>query len=119
METYARLLAEGLARVSAPSGAEKVSLQVATMTVAEPGYDGRFPFHVVRRPGWRELWKLIRTSDVVQLAGPALLPMLFAVLLGNANCSGRGTRRHASKRYLANGMPTSTPAPSHRSATPR
>jgi len=35
---------------------------------------------VVRRPGFLQLWRLVRESDVMHLAGPALLPLLLARL---------------------------------------
>lgn len=81
VETYARLLAEGLAKQIGRTGTKRTEVTVVTQTPAESGYDARFSFPVVRQPGWSHLLKMIRSATVVQLAGPALLPMLFALLL--------------------------------------
>ena len=81
VETYARLLAEGLTKQAGPKETRRTAVTVVTETPAEAGYDARFSFPVVRQPGWYRLLKLIRSASVVQLAGPSLLPMLFAFLL--------------------------------------
>lgn len=60
----------------------RASITVATRTPAGELDDRRFPFAVVRRPGAPALWKLVSTADVVHVAGPALLPMLMARLMG-------------------------------------
>ncbi len=73
VETYARLLAEGM---HAERGFK-------TTVVTETPHAGRDPdqnLRVVRRPGFRRLWQLIRAADVVLMAGPALLPMALATL---------------------------------------
>jgi glycosyltransferase involved in cell wall biosynthesis len=80
VETYARLLSEGLAKQTGSMGREQIEVTVVTHTPAESGYDSQFSFPVVRRPGHFRLLKLIRSATVVQLAGPSLLPMLFAFL---------------------------------------
>lgn len=81
VETYARLLAEGLAKQTGRTGTKRTEVTVVTHTPAESGYDVQFPFTVVRQPGWFRLLKLIRSASVVQLAGPSLLPMSLALLL--------------------------------------
>lgn len=43
--------------------------------------DRTMPFSVVRTPGFTELIRLIRASEVVHLAGPALLPLFLSWLL--------------------------------------
>jgi len=40
--------------------------------------DSKFPFRVVRRPSLQKLISLFRWADVVNLAGPALLPLALA-----------------------------------------
>ena len=37
-------------------------------------------FRLLRAPGFRRLWKLVRAADVVLIAGPALAPMALATL---------------------------------------
>jgi glycosyltransferase involved in cell wall biosynthesis len=81
VETYARLLSEGLAKQTGSMGTEKIDVTVVTHTPADSGYDAQFSFPVVRQPGLFRLLKLIRSATVVQLAGPSLLPMVFAFLL--------------------------------------
>jgi glycosyltransferase involved in cell wall biosynthesis len=77
VETYARLLAEGM-------GADDAfKTTVVTETVVESSRAGLAPdwsFRVVRRPGMRRLWQLVRAADVVLVAGPALRPMALATL---------------------------------------
>jgi len=51
-----------------------------TKTLAGNWDDGAFPFRVVRRPGLFQLWRLIRSSDIVHVAGPALAPLLLSRL---------------------------------------
>jgi glycosyltransferase involved in cell wall biosynthesis len=73
VETYARLLAEGIAE----DGAFRTAVVTQTPnTITDPGWK----FHIVRGPGIGRLWQLIRAADVVLIAGPALLPMALAVL---------------------------------------
>jgi glycogen(starch) synthase len=81
VETYARLLSEGLVKQAGLMGTERIEVTVVTQSPAESGYDAQFSFPVVRQPGHFRLLKLIRSATVVQLAGPSLLPMLFALLL--------------------------------------
>jgi glycogen(starch) synthase len=81
VETYARLLAEGLTRQTDRAGTNTTEVTVVTRTPAEPGYDAQFFFPVVRQPSLSGLVKLIRSATVVQLAGPSLLPMMLAFVL--------------------------------------
>ncbi len=72
-------LAGGLARLR--NGAE---FQVTVATPAPRGNhdDAALPFVVIRQPGFMRLLRLIREADVIHIAGPALLPMFLARLLG-------------------------------------
>jgi glycogen(starch) synthase len=72
-------LATGIAnRRSATAGSEEFNLTVVTQT---PSPDDRsFPFEVIRRPSLKRLSSLIRNADLVHLAGPAMLPLLLALL---------------------------------------
>ena len=79
VETYAMLLAQGL---SSYGESEKVEVTIATSTSAIGFDDSALPFRVVRRPGIAALAKLIRHSDVINLAGPTLAPMLLCKMLG-------------------------------------
>jgi len=73
VETYARLLAEGMAA----DGAFRITVVTET---PHGGADIKWKFRVVRRPGLRQLWQLVRAADVILIAGPALTPMVFAML---------------------------------------
>lgn len=80
VETYARLLAEGLPERAEATGTEGLEVVVVTHTLADPTFDSAFPFQVVRHPGWIQLSRLIRSAAVIQLVGPSLLPMFLAVV---------------------------------------
>jgi glycogen synthase len=75
VETIVTTLARGLAM---PPGGSDFDVTVATPTAGGDCDDSSFPFAIVRRPGFRKLAELIRESDVVHVAGPALPPMLLA-----------------------------------------
>lgn len=72
-ETYVMLLATGLA-------ARGVSVTVVTPTPRDGFDDASLPFRVIRRPNLRSLWRLIGEVDIVQLAGPAFVPLLMGLL---------------------------------------
>ena len=75
VETYSRLLAEGMST--------DPRFQITVVT--ESPHSGLAPdwkFPVVRRPGLRRLWQLIRAAGVVHMAGPSLAPMALAILAG-------------------------------------
>ncbi|MBI4544604.1 MAG: glycosyltransferase family 4 protein [Gemmatimonadetes bacterium] len=72
-ERFVELLASGLVR-------EGHHVVVATATPPSKVVSTAFPFRVVRQPGAAALWRLIRSSDMVQLAGPAFLPLMLALL---------------------------------------
>lgn len=82
VETVVRSLASGLALLRSAQGALQFEVTVVTHTPAADLDDSAFAFRVVRRPGAFELWRLILRSDVVHLAGPSLIPLLFAWLMG-------------------------------------
>jgi glycosyltransferase involved in cell wall biosynthesis len=76
VESIALSLLCGLVDRRAANG-PRFDLTVATQTPAADFNDGGLPFPVVRRPNTLQLWDLIRTADVVHLAGPALLPLVL------------------------------------------
>jgi glycogen(starch) synthase len=73
IETQVMALARGLA--------ENIRVVVVTKVAAGQFEDQALPFQVKRRPRLIELFQLIRTADVVHVAGPALAPMILALLL--------------------------------------
>ena len=80
VETIVLSLARGLAELRKPSGDPEFEVSLATQTAADKFDDTSLPFHVVRQPSLIHLWDLIRASDVVHVAGPALAPMFLGFL---------------------------------------
>jgi len=78
LETHVMTLAQGLAR-QATGG----DLEITLVTPAPAGNwdDTALPFRIVRQPGLLTLLGLLRRADVIHLAGPTFLPMLFGLLL--------------------------------------
>jgi glycogen synthase len=80
VETFSMHLVYGLARKS-DGDAEAADITVVTQTAAQDeGDSSQALFQVVRKPGPKRLWKLIDRADKVILAGPAILPLLFALM---------------------------------------
>jgi glycogen(starch) synthase len=73
-------IARGLAELRGNTLSSDFKVTVITQTPAKDFDDSVLPFRVVRQPGLRRLWQEIRSSDVVHLAGPALAPLLLALL---------------------------------------
>jgi glycosyltransferase involved in cell wall biosynthesis len=77
VETNVMNLARGLAE---RDRGKAVSVTVVAQSEKKDFDDSGLPFAVVRRPGITQLWKLIRKSDVIHLAGPAMVPLVFGLL---------------------------------------
>ncbi len=78
VETFVKRLASGLPR---QFQAGKASITVVTNTPDNSADTrARVPYAVERQPGPIRLWRLVGESDVILLAGPALLPILFGLL---------------------------------------
>jgi hypothetical protein len=73
-------LARGLAGLSSPGADPEFEITLATQTPADNFDDASLPFRVVRQPNLIHLWDLIRASDVVHVAGPALSPIFLGLL---------------------------------------
>jgi glycosyltransferase involved in cell wall biosynthesis len=80
-ETIVLTMARGLAEVHAKNLSE-FEITIVTQTPAGDFDDSRLPFRVLRRPGLLQLWQEIRSSDIVHLAGPALVPHVLGLLGG-------------------------------------
>ncbi len=111
-ETYVMLLAQGLADSALGNGAV-ASFTVVTPTPANGFDDAALPFRVARRPGVTTLWRLIGEADVVQLAGPVLLPLALALLRRRPVV----IEHHGYQAVCPNGLllyePTKTACPGH------
>jgi glycosyltransferase involved in cell wall biosynthesis len=80
VETVVRSLAGGLAGLRKPDGTPEFAVTVVTQTVAKGLDDRSLAFPVVRQPSLMQLYRLIRASDVIHVAGPALPPLLLGRL---------------------------------------
>jgi len=93
--------------------AEPFEVTVVTNTPAGTYRDNSEPFDLVRCPSFWTLARLLRTADVVHLAGPALLPMALALLLRKPVV----VEHHGFHVACPNGLlfyePTQTPCPGH------
>lgn len=81
VETIVQSLALGLSELRDESGAREFEITLVTRTPAGNYEDSSLPFRVLRKPGIFQLWRLIHSSDVVHLAGPALAPLLLTHLV--------------------------------------
>lgn len=80
VETSAESLAGGLAAARSPGISGDVEVTLVTQTAIGAFDDSALSFPVVRRPTLAKLWRLIRQSDIVHVAGPSLAPLFLAFL---------------------------------------
>jgi glycogen(starch) synthase len=80
VETVVLSLARGLAEFRDSNRAPQFDTTLATQTPAVDYDDHGFPFHIIRQPSFLQLWGLIRKSDLVHVAGPALAPLILSLL---------------------------------------
>lgn len=80
-ETIVLSIARGLAEFRAQSNLAEFEITLVTKTPAEHFDDGLLPFRVVRRPTLAQLWRLIRSNDVIHVAGPALSPLALGLVM--------------------------------------
>lgn len=113
VETVVRSLACGLAELRNSTGAREFEITVVTQTPAGHYDDSSLPFRVVRQPGFFQLWQLIRLSDVVHLAGPALAPLFLGLFVRKPVV----IEHHGFQTICPNGQlliePQGTPCPGH------
>jgi len=79
VETFSMHLARGLASENHAGNGTSVTVVTQTAEGNEKDAVGG-PFRVVRKPGAMHLWKLIGGADKILLAGPAMLPLFFALI---------------------------------------
>jgi glycosyltransferase involved in cell wall biosynthesis len=82
VETIVLSLARSLAGLRDANGAPQFEIALATQTPAGSYDDRALPFGTIRQPGFLRLWGLIRQSDLVHVAGPALAPLILSLLAG-------------------------------------
>jgi len=110
VETYALHLARGLAARDQGNAAQ---VTVVTQSLRKDFNDSAMPFAIVRSPGIMQLRKLIRESDVVHLAGPAIAPLVLALLVHKPIV----VEHHGYQASCPNGLllyqPTKAACPNH------
>ena len=78
VETVVLSLARGLSERRDARGLAEFEVTVVTQTPAGHYDDSSLPFRVVRRPGYVQLWRLIRSCDIAHVVGPSLAPVFLA-----------------------------------------
>jgi glycosyltransferase involved in cell wall biosynthesis len=81
VESIIKSLADGLAERSRTHPGEEVEITLLTQTCADTMDDSLVPYRVIRRPSMREWIRQIRSTDIVHLAGPSMLPLALGLLL--------------------------------------
>jgi glycosyltransferase involved in cell wall biosynthesis len=76
-------LAQGIATWTQNGAAnDAFAVTVVTQTPGKCEQDKAMPFRMIRRPGLRGLFSLIRASDLLHLAGPAMAPLVLGLAAG-------------------------------------
>jgi glycosyltransferase involved in cell wall biosynthesis len=113
VETIVLSLVRGLAEVRTPQGLTEFDLTLVTETPAEDFDDRILPFRVLRKPSVPQLLQMIRSSDIVHVAGPALSPLLLGLLTGKLVV----IEHHGFQTICPTGQlliePSGTPCPGH------
>jgi glycosyltransferase involved in cell wall biosynthesis len=113
VETVVLSLARGLAELRESGDQPQFEITLVTETPAGDFRDSDLPFQVIRKPGLIQLQRLIRKSDVIHLAGPALAPLLLGYVL----LKPLVVEHHGFQTICPNGglffEPSSAPCPGH------
>ena len=80
-ETIVLSIARGLAELRGSPGRAEFEITLVTQTPGEDVDDRRLPFQVVRQPSFAQLWRLVRSNDVIHVAGPALSPLAVGLAM--------------------------------------
>ena len=113
VETLVQSLARGLAESISPDGQKKFAVTVVTQTPAANFDDRAFPYAVIRHPSLFHLWSLIRATDVVHVAGTAIMPIVLGLLVRKPVV----VEHHGFQSICPNGQlliePAGIPCPGH------
>lgn len=113
VETVVLSLARGFAELRDSKGARELEVTLVTQTPAGNYDDSSLPFRVFRQPGLFQLWRLICSSDIVHVAGPALTPMILGLLVRRPVV----VEHHGFQTICPNGQlliePQGEPCPGH------
>jgi len=112
IETYTMLLATGLAE-AVPTETATPRVTVVTQARSNGMDDSVLPFRVIRRPGVIRLVRMIGDADVIHIASPAFLPMLFAWLLRKPVVVEHDTYQSVCPNGLLFHEPTKSDCPGH------
>jgi glycosyltransferase involved in cell wall biosynthesis len=110
IETFSMYLAQGLI---GPVSEEKSVIVVTNTAAIAEADSAESSVEVTRRPGSWALWRLIGGADKVLIAGPAILPLLFALIRRKTVI----VTHHGYQSICPNGMlfhfPTQQTCPGH------
>src|SRR5208283_1347058 len=113
VESIVLSLARGLAELRTPEGLPEFDLTLVTQTPAEDFDDRLLSFHVLRQPSLSQLLKMIRSFDIIHIAGPSLAPLL----LGRLTRKPVVVEHHGFQTICPTGQlliePSGTPCPGH------
>lgn len=113
VETIVMALARGLAGTALSLGREPLEVTIVTPTPRNGFDDSSLPFRIVRQPSPWTLLRLLCSADLIHLAGPALLPLLLALLLRKPVV----VEHHGFQAICPNGQlfyePSQSPCPGH------
>jgi glycosyltransferase involved in cell wall biosynthesis len=91
----------------------RVNVTVVTQTLGPWEEDASLPFNLIRCPDLRRFIRLLRETDIVHLAGPAMLPLAFGLLFRKPIV----IEHHGFQVACPNGLlfyePTQSPCPGH------
>jgi glycosyltransferase involved in cell wall biosynthesis len=113
VETVVQSLANGLANLRDSNGKAIYEITVVTNTSLAETAEPERPYPVIRQPSRSELRQLIRSSDVVHVAGAAILPICSALRAGKPIV----TEHHGFQAICPTGQlikePEDVPCPAH------
>lgn len=81
VESIVLSLARGLSEIRTSEGANEFEVTLVTQTSGGDFDDSALPFRVFRQPRFARLLTMIRSSDVLHIAGPSLVPILLGWLM--------------------------------------
>ena len=113
VENIVLSLARGLTELRTPEGVNEFDLTLVTQTPGEDFDDQLLPFRILRQPSLGQLLKMIRSSDMIHIAGPSLSPLLLGLLFRRPIV----VEHHGFQTICPTGQlliePSATPCPGH------
>jgi glycosyltransferase involved in cell wall biosynthesis len=106
IQTVTLSLATGLAQWGNTHQGESIEVIFVTQTPANGMDDSALPFRVVRHPSLRQLIALFRWANIIDLAGPALVPLALSWILRKRTA----LEHHGYQSICPNGILVCEPA---------